>query len=475
MIIKHYKPIIKLLLLFIGLNLYSITLNVKNYGASGNGMTDDTNAFQKCVDVLSSKGGGEMLVPAGNYAISHLTFFGKKYSNISVMGENSTISQLIEGKRKSAVDGKFSTFALRNAADGCFVFDAQVSMQKDDRNSIKNIKLTGLNFKSNVGKYGFDELLHQISAHGVSNFTIENCTFTGFLGDGIAINGGTDFSRFHDAYNKNVSILNCKFDGINKNNRQGICIYYSDSFTIDHCDFKNITRQDMPGAIDIEPDREINVLRNGIISNCTFNNIGGTAAILFTQKKLLQDKIVDISNCIFTQVKSPLAVLGNFNYLNSYGKSYALTMENCTVNNSESVADLREAYGIYFKAVNFYNIKTQTYNTVSGTGVNNVKFENCFFDGVLNIDGLSFTGQAKNIDFIGCTFKNFKKQAITINDPAGLGNISFNNFVSTATAKSFPVLTRAGAKRIILKQIISQGNLSSGNFLNFTLAPFYTN
>ena len=115
----------------------------------------------------------------------------------------------------------------------------------------RNITIKGLTFNSHVEKVGFDELSHQISAHGVSNFNVENCNFIGFLGDGIAINAATDYSINRDAYNKDITITNCHFDGINKDNRQGISIYYADGFLIENCSFKNTTREDMPGALDL--------------------------------------------------------------------------------------------------------------------------------------------------------------------------------------------------------------------------------
>lgn len=43
----------------------------------------------------------------------------------------------------------------------------------------------------------------------------------------------------------------------------------------------------MLGAIDIEPDREKNVSRNGIISRCTFTNIGGINAVNIVLKNHL--------------------------------------------------------------------------------------------------------------------------------------------------------------------------------------------
>jgi hypothetical protein len=47
-----------------------VTLNVRDYGAVGDGTTKDTAAIQQTIDrcaVLGASGGGEVLIPAGNY------------------------------------------------------------------------------------------------------------------------------------------------------------------------------------------------------------------------------------------------------------------------------------------------------------------------------------------------------------------------------------------------------------------------
>jgi polygalacturonase len=47
-----------------------VTLNVRDYGAVGDGATKDTAAIQQTIDrcaVLGASGGGEVLIPAGNY------------------------------------------------------------------------------------------------------------------------------------------------------------------------------------------------------------------------------------------------------------------------------------------------------------------------------------------------------------------------------------------------------------------------
>lgn len=42
-------------------------LNVKDFGALGDGQTDDTAAFQKALDAAASQGGGTVFAPRGNY------------------------------------------------------------------------------------------------------------------------------------------------------------------------------------------------------------------------------------------------------------------------------------------------------------------------------------------------------------------------------------------------------------------------
>lgn len=43
--------------------------NVRDFGAAGDGQTKDTVAFQKALDTCAVNGGGEVIVPAGNYLI----------------------------------------------------------------------------------------------------------------------------------------------------------------------------------------------------------------------------------------------------------------------------------------------------------------------------------------------------------------------------------------------------------------------
>lgn len=477
----NYKNAFLLLLLLCTHYIFGQTktsINVTSYGANGKDQLDDTKAFQKSIDELANKNGGTLLVPKGVYYISHLTFFGQKYSNISIIGDNAIIFQIVPKQRKAIREGLFRTFAQRYAADGCFVFDAQVSNQKDDRYSIKNIYMSGLSFKSNVKKNGFDELLHQVSAHGVSNFTIENCNFIGFYGDGVAINAGTDFNTNSYAYNKEVKIKNCTFDGVNKNNRQGISIYYCDNFIIENCNFKNITRSDMPGAIDIEPDRDFLVSRNGSIKNCNFDNIGGIAAITIilqpsTDLNAFSNKNYIVENCNFKNVNSSLAIIGNDTFKSFSNKENIVVFRNSKVMTSFSAVDFRKAYGVLVDHVDFTNIYNTGNNVVTEGGATNITFQNCTFDSIKNKNGLGFHGETKSINFINNIFKNFTATGITINNINGVGEFGNNKFLSTQYKDSLPLITQYYSSKKQISKMKFYNNINEQNFNPLDINFFY--
>ena len=60
----------------------SVTTNVKDHGAKGDGKTDDTAAFKKAIAATNK---GAILIPAGRYLISDILWIKK--SNIVIRGE----------------------------------------------------------------------------------------------------------------------------------------------------------------------------------------------------------------------------------------------------------------------------------------------------------------------------------------------------------------------------------------------------
>src|ERR1041384_5026284 len=66
-------------------------LNLRDFGAVGDGVTDDSPAFQSALDALAAAGGGTLFVPEGKYAI--VTPVAKDFtglaSSITIIGVES--------------------------------------------------------------------------------------------------------------------------------------------------------------------------------------------------------------------------------------------------------------------------------------------------------------------------------------------------------------------------------------------------
>jgi hypothetical protein len=77
-----------------GLAKYSDIVSVKDFGAAGDGSTDDTNAIQYAINDVASAGGGTVYFPYGTYKItSALTFTGGKIKLLGTGKQASIIKQ----------------------------------------------------------------------------------------------------------------------------------------------------------------------------------------------------------------------------------------------------------------------------------------------------------------------------------------------------------------------------------------------
>nr|GEZ89525.1 hypothetical protein [Tanacetum cinerariifolium] len=81
--------------------------NVKDFGAKGNGSSDDTLAIQKAIDAAAAAGGGQVYLPEGTYMVSATTgsCLALK-SNVSLVGQGMGVSTLkLANDLPSAVTG----------------------------------------------------------------------------------------------------------------------------------------------------------------------------------------------------------------------------------------------------------------------------------------------------------------------------------------------------------------------------------
>lgn len=219
------------------------------------GELDSTAMFNR-----ASAAARRVYVPAGSYTVGNANF----PSNTEFFG-----------------DGEDST--IINHKDGSAYAFFGDSGSASAENNLVNLKLTNLQLRGTCDVNGFQEHLNLLSVSGVTGLTIRHVKFKGFRSDGIYI-GSSDVAEVV-RYNRDILIQRCKFDGINKANRNAISVITADGVRIDGCEFSNCTAPTMPGAIDFEPNSTDTLaeIKNIIISNNRFTNIGGNVAVVCCQ------------------------------------------------------------------------------------------------------------------------------------------------------------------------------------------------
>ena len=235
----------------------SLVLNVKDFQATGNGQTDDSPAFVKALEKLAENGGGTLLIPPGTYLVADLNVG----SGTVIKGSGSPIPTLVKRPdAKNILDISSPRFA---DASG-FLHDI----------TIENVILLGRSKQD-----GFSEHIHNVNALGVERLSILNVRFEAFQGDGIYL-GTRRRANGEIIHNSEIKITDNVFEGANNENRNGISIIDCLHCTLEHNVFYHVSRPNMPGAIDIEPNQTNEVIRGVMIRNNTITgNNGGVGAI----------------------------------------------------------------------------------------------------------------------------------------------------------------------------------------------------
>jgi hypothetical protein len=222
--------------------------NVRDFGATGDGSTDDRPAIQAAIDDAASAGKAGILIPAGTYRVSRVNFPGGRWSldldgvqDFMVMGEGpKSVVKLVDTSSKT---GDWHVFILRNNCRRVVFQDLVVDGNR-----------TGLTDP--------DEQSHGIEVNpGTEDLVVDRCILRECFGDGMRLLGapGENVRR--------LRVQNCLFQ---TNKRSGLAIQRAlEQILISNCIFDaTVTDQ----SIDFEPsgsDGPTDLLIEGCIINHT--------------------------------------------------------------------------------------------------------------------------------------------------------------------------------------------------------------
>jgi Pectate lyase superfamily protein len=230
--------------------------SVKDFGAVGDGVTDDRQAIQAAIDdaVASDKGG--IVLPSGTYRVSRVSVPGGRWSldlngvrDFMVLGEGpSSIVKLVD---TTSATGDWHVFILRNNCR---------------RVVFKDLVIDG----NRTGLTDPDEQSHGVEVEsGTEDLVIDRCIIRECFGDGVRL-VGTDQA---DKLVRRLRIENCLFQ---TNKRSGLGIQRAIEQTIvANCHFDaTVTDQ----SIDFEPTGSRGPT-NLVIQGCIINHTNPTSAV----------------------------------------------------------------------------------------------------------------------------------------------------------------------------------------------------
>jgi polygalacturonase len=238
----------------------ALVVNVKDRGATGDGLTDDTAAIQAAIDEIAGTG-GTVLVPNGVYMVNAV-----KPKSLTLKSDMTL--KLSDGATLKVVPNSSKRYAVLSIS-GVSKVRVVGGTLEGDRNE----------HKGKSGEWGMGIRID----HGAEQITISGVLAKKMWGDGFYVESVKDV-RFCSVVADN-------------NRRQGLSIIAADGLIVTNSVLKN-TRGTRPSAgIDLEPDKSGQKITNVRIENSKFLNNAGTGIVIAGKKGTISN--VEITHNVF--------------------------------------------------------------------------------------------------------------------------------------------------------------------------------
>ena len=259
----------------------TFTVNVRDTGATGNGVTNDTVAIQAAVNQVAGTG-GTVLVPAGTYLVSHRSF----YPRLSIdLGSNMTFKMEPGAiiKQAATTSGDYVTLYIGqktnvNVVGGVLQGERAIHIPQT-YNYANTLDANGQN---PGGEYGFGIWVNVQS----SNVYIDGVTAQDYWGDGFTI-GGAGGGNSH-----NVNFYNCV---ATRNRRLGMAVMEVIGGSVRNCTFSYTDGAWPNMGIDLEPYNAGETVDTFIMDSNTFSH-NHSSGIILSGKPGLNNRITLSNN-----------------------------------------------------------------------------------------------------------------------------------------------------------------------------------
>lgn len=363
--------------------LEHIAINVKKFGAKGDGVTDDTESIQDAIDFASSKNGGKVIIPDGVYMVKgHV--------------ENTTSNNYLRDEGGIELKDDIHLFMSPNTELRA-IPNSEKAYQVLRIYNKKNVVIEGgtikgerYNHTGTLGEFGYG-----ISIQGGSNIQVRDVYVCDMWGDGINI------QVLGNNADGNISPRNITIERVTSDNnrRQGMSIEGLINGVVRDSKFINTNGTSPEGGVDIEPWSIKNIVENVVFDNCIFDNNNGSGFIAMGEGvsniKVINSNIrnnksnegyvaiYDVNNIFFSNINTngrfAITTSTHVKILNSF-------LNHIIINNSHSV-DI-QGNNIYTDSLNLYTemINIPKYNK-KGTPSTNIKIKNNHCKGNYSFEG----------------------------------------------------------------------------------------